>query len=335
MVHVRSPNKENIEKRIIVGYAYLYTEEIKNMEKMRFEQFTEEVVRKIREFLPDSFANASVELQSVVKNNDLKLTGLTIRSTGSNICPTIYLEQFYEEYQSGKDMSRILSQIADLRVRNEVNKLFDVTQITDFEQVKDAVAPRLMSKKWNENLLESRPHKLIADLAVTYHIMLKQDINGTASVPVTNDLMKTWGVDADTLHKLALRNMPKLIPSTFQSMSEVLSDMLGENVDAEDILAGVSSQDDVMFVLSNKKKMYGASALLDKKIMQKIIDKFESFYILPSSVHECLIVKATADMDVDTLTAMVHDVNTGQVEVEDRLSDHVYKYTVEEGLISA
>lgn len=305
------------------------------MEKMRFEQFTEEVVRKIREFLPESFANARVELQSVVKNNDLKLTGLTIRSMESNICPTIYLEQFYEEYKSGKDMGRILSNIADVRVRNEVKEAFDVTQIKDFEQVKDAIAPRLMSQKWNEDLLESRPHKIVADLAVTYHIMLKQDINGTASVPITNDLMKSWGVDADILHKLAVLNLPNLIPSTFQSMSEVLSDMLGENNDAEDILAGVSSQDDVMFVLSNEKKMYGASALLDKEMMQKIINKFESFYILPSSVHECLIVRASAEMDVNMLTAMVQDVNAGQVAVEDRLSNHVYRYTTEEGLVSA
>ncbi len=305
------------------------------MKKMKFEQFTEEVVRKIREFLPESFANASVELQSVVKNNDLKLTGLTIRSMESNICPTIYLEQFYDEYKNGTDMRRILTNIADVRVRNEVKDVFDVTQITVFENVKNEITPRLMSKKWNEDMLESRPHKLIADLAVTYHIMLKQDINGTASVPVTNALMDSWGVDTDTLHELALRNMPKLIPSTFQSMSEVLSDMLGENDDAEDILAGVSSQDDVMFVLSNEKKMYGAAALLDKVIMQKITDNFESFYILPSSVHECLIVRSSADMDVNMLTAMVRDVNIGQVAVEDRLSNHVYRYTAEEGLIYA
>ncbi len=304
------------------------------MKKMKFEKFTDEVVKKIKMFLPESFANASVELQSVVKNNDLKLTGLTIRSKGSNICPTIYLEQFYDEYKNGTDMRSILTNTAGVRVRNEVKEAFDVTQITDFEQVKDIIAPRLISKKWNEDLLDSRPHKLVADLAVTYHIMLKQDINGTASVPITNSLMESWGVDVDTLHEMAVFHLPKLVPSTFQSMSAVLSDMLGENDEAEDIFSGITSQDDVMFVLSNKKKMYGASALLDKKIMKKIVDKFGNFYILPSSVHECLIVKATADMDVDILTAMVQDVNTGQVEVEDRLSDHVYKYTAEDGLIS-
>jgi len=305
------------------------------MGKMRFEQFAEEVVNKIREFLPESFANASVELQSVVKNNDLKLTGLTIRSANSNISPTIYLEQFYDEYQSGKDMGRILSNIADVRIRNEVKEVFDVTQITDFEQVKEHIVPRLMNREWNEELLKVRPHKFVADLAVTYHIMLKQDINGTASVPVTNALMESWGVDTDALHELAIKNLPVLLPSTFQSMSSVLFGLMGDSEEAEDILAGISSQDEVMFILSNEQKMHGAAALLDESIMQKVMEKFGEFYILPSSIHECIIVKANADMDVSTLTSMVQDVNAGQVAPEERLSDHVYRYTANKGLISA
>ena len=305
------------------------------MEKMKFDQFTEEVVDKIREFLPESFANASVELQTVVKNNDLKLTGLTIRSADSNISPTIYLEQFYDEYQSGKDMGRILSNIADVRIRNEVKEVFDVTQITDFEHVKGAIVPRLMNQKWNVDLLKMRPHKFVADLAVTYHILLKQDITGTASVPVTNILMESWGVDTDILHELSIKNLPLLLPSSFQSMSSVLSGMLGDGEETEDILAGIPSQDEVMFILSNEKKMHGASALLDKKIMQTIIKKFGDFYILPSSIHECIIVKATTDIDANMLTAMVQDVNAGQVAVDERLSDHVYRYTAEDGLIFA
>ena len=306
--------------------------------KMRFEQFTEEVVNKIREFLPESFANASVELQTVTKNNDLKLTGLTIRCADNNICPTIYLEQFYDKYQSGEDMGKILSNIADVRVRNEVKNGFDVEQITDFERVKDMIVPRLIGKEWNKSLLEQRPHKIVADLAVTYHIMLKQDIDGTASAPITYALMQGWGVDVDTLHELALRNMPVLLPSTFQSMSSVLSEMIYKDMDDEDaerLLADMVPQDDLMFVLSNKQKVNGAAALLDKDIMQKIVEKFgEDFYILPSSIHECIIVSADADMDTSQLTAMIQEVNAGQVAPDERLSDHPYRYTLEDGLLS-
>lgn len=304
------------------------------MEKMRFEQFTKEVVEKIREYLPETFATASVELQTVRKNNDLKLTGLTIRSAESNISPTIYLESFFQKYQDGEDMSSVLENIADVRLRHEVGDVFDVEQITDFERVKGKIVPRLVGTKWNEELLKDRPHTDIADLSVTYHILLGQDGDGTASVAVTNSLMDSWNTDVEELHRLALRNMPVLLPSTFQSMSEVLGSLLGDAF-ADEGTDTISYVDDKMFVLSNKHKVNGAAALLDPEIMQNILNRFgENFYILPSSVHEVLIVKADSDMDPDTLTAMVQDVNECQVAPDERLSDHVYRYTADEGLCS-
>lgn len=292
--------------------------------KMKFEQFTEEIVNKIREFLPERFANASVKLRTVTKNNDSNLTGLEIRCEGNNICPIIYLEQFYNRYQLGEDIDEILSNIADVRISSDVENGFDIVeQIKDFEKVKDMIVPRLIGKEWNTSLLEQRPHKSIADFVVTYHIMLNQDvIDGTASVPITYDMMQEWGVDVDILHELALRNMSVLLPSTFQSMNSVLG---------IDILP----QDDFMFILSNKQRINGATALLDKDIMQKIVEKFgEDFYILPSSVHECIIVSADADMDISQLTMMIQEINAGQVAPKERLSDHPYRYTVKDGLFS-
>ncbi len=301
------------------------------MEKMSFDVFAKAVVEKIREYLPESFANASVELQTVVKNNDLKLTGLTIRSAESIISPTIYLEQFFERYQSGEDMNKVLETIADVRLRNEVKETFDVGQITDFDRVREKIVPRLIGKEWNRELLAIRPHKIIADLAVTYHIMMGRDFSGVASAPITNSLMDAWDMDVDTLHDLAIQNMPKLLPSTFQTMSSVLASMMGE--DAEELLSAIPPADEAMFILSNEQKINGAAALLDKEIMKTVIEKIgKKFFVLPSSIHECIIVPATADMDVSTLVSMVREVNQSQVAPDERLSDSVYVYTEDGGL---
>ena len=301
------------------------------MEKMSFNVFAKAVVDKIREYLPESFANASVDLQTVVKTNDLKLTGLTIRSAESNISPTIYLEQFFDKYQSGEDMSEVLETIADIRLRNEVKDTFDVGQITDFDRVRGKIVPRLIGKEWNKELLAIRPHKIIADLAVTYHIMMGRDFSGIASAPITNSLMEAWGADVDTLHDLAIRNMMELLPSRFMTMSSVLASMMGE--DAEELLSVMPPADEAMFILSNEQKVNGAAALLDKEIMKTVIERVgKEFFVLPSSIHECIIVPATADMDVSTLVSMVRDVNQSQVAPDERLSDSVYVYTEDEGL---
>ena len=296
-----------------------------------FEEFKNEVVGKIREFLPESFASAEVSLQVVRKNNDLQLTGLTIRSTESNICPTIYLEKFYDEYVEGADMSEILERIAEVRMDHEVSESFDVAQITDFEQIKGKLVPRLINAEMNSELLEARPHKLVADLAVTYCALLDQSFDGTASVAVTNELMKMWNTSVEELHEIAVANLSELLPSTFKGMTEVMSEMMGMSTEDMEMM-GMSTDEEQMYVLSNTMNINGASALLDAKMMEEIIEKVGDFFILPSSIHETLVVPVKSGMDVESLEAMVRDVNSTQLQPDEILSNRVYSYSLEEGL---
>ncbi len=301
------------------------------MEKMKFEQFADAVVEKIREYLPETFANASITLNTIVKNNDTHLTGLTIRGVEQNISPTIYLEQFFERYQDGEDMNDVLERIADVRIRHELSERFDTEQITEFDRVKDKIVPKLINKDWNEELLKDRVHLVIGDLAVTYHILLSQDFSGNASVAITNQIMNMWDTDADALHNLAIENMKKLTPSVFDPMSKVLASML----DAEAAEFFSAPVDEMMWVLSNTGKFNGATALLDKEIMQSVIDSVgEDFFILPSSIHEVLIVVNSGHMDSSELTDMICSINVEQVAQDDRLGSHPYRYSMEEGLIS-
>ena len=301
------------------------------MNRIKFEEFTNVVVEKIKEYLPESFANASVELQTVIKNNNLKLTGLMIRAEDSNIAPTIYLESFFEKYKSGEDIKDVLEDIADIRVNNELKEKFDVDLINDFDKAGKRIVPHLIGNEWNKELLKLRPHKFIEDLAITYHILLDNVSNGTASIAVTNELMENWGVDVDELHSTAISNMKRLVPSTFQSMTSILGEMMG--ADSDELVTSIVPEDEVMFVLSNKNKMFGSAALLDEETMEIVIKKLgKSFYIIMSSVHECIIVVATEDMDVAILKEMVRDVNASTVSLEERLSNNVYIYTKKEGL---
>ena len=92
---------------------------------MSFDEFTQEIVANIKDHLPVSFSNAEIQLSEVTKNNDVTLTGITIRDLDSNISPTIYLNQYYKKYMDGADMEYILSEIADVRVKHEVKESID------------------------------------------------------------------------------------------------------------------------------------------------------------------------------------------------------------------
>lgn len=303
--------------------------------KYSFQQFTEAVVEKIREYLPETFANASVELSTVKKNNGLTLTGLTVRTVSQNISPTIYLEQFFERYQDGEDISEVLERIAELRVSHEVEERFDTEDILDFERVRDRIVPKLINYDWNRSILEERVHKVIAadTLAVTYQILLQQDFGGNATVAITNQIFEKWPIDIEALHTLAIENMRGLTPSTFEPMSKVLAAMMDE--ETAELFAREAPEEEILWVISNKSRINGASAVLDSEFMKKVGETFagSDYYLLCSSVHEWIAVKADTEMDTAMLRDMIVSVNTEQVSLDERLGENPFIYKANEGLL--
>ena len=290
---------------------------------MRFDEFVD-VVKEIRDYLPKTFAEAGVELKTVTKNNGVELTGLIIRREASNICPTIYLDPYYEAYKAGEEMDKILREIADTRMRTDIKEPFDADQFMQFERVKELIVPRLVNKEQNSEQLTERPYSVLADLAVTYHIML---FNGNASTPVTNNFMKEWGIKTEELHETAIRNMLRLFPSTFRGMSVVVNELHPGYMDV------LAPEDEALFVLSNSGKMFGAAAILDNKFLRGIAERMgKELYVLPSSIHELLVVTPNVEKNLDELKEMVTSTNASTLDPEERLSDHVYRYNIETGL---
>lgn len=303
------------------------------MNKMQFNEFKNEIVAKIREYLPETFKDAEVSLQVVQKNN-LELTGIVIRSIASNISPTIYLDSFYSQYESGEGMSEILQKIAEVRVNHEFEDNFDVECITNWDRCRERIIPRIVCLEDNKAFLAEKVYTTIADLAVTYCILLEESYSdGVMTVSVTKQLMNNWGLMVEELHEAAINNMPSLVPSTFRSMAEVMRDMLAMSDEEYEMLP--MSSDEQMFVLTNELKLNGAAAILDTDLMLAIFEKIGEFYILPSSIHEVLIVPMSSNMQADDLRAMVKEVNDTQVSPEDRLTYSIYSYNPVDGFCIA
>ena len=202
----------------------------------------------------------------------------------------------------------------------------------NWDRVKNRIVPKLINMNWNEHLLKERPYKPVSsDLSCIYQILLSQEFDGNASIPNTLKLMETWETDVNTLHELALSNMKRLTPPTFEPMTTVLRSMMGS--DADDLLADFDTADEKMFVLSNKSRINGAAAVLDNEFMNDIASKVGDFYILSSSIHELIVVKNDNNMNPDDLNSMIREVNETQVSVDERLSDHAYIWSADEGLI--
>ena len=124
---------------------------------MDFKEFTNQVAEDIKQYLTEKYQDASIKLEEVTKNNDTVLTGLVIRNEDSNIAPNIYLENFFEQYQNGRNFDDILQNIADIRERYDMGQNFDIDKITDYNRVKDHIICKVINAEMNtEYLMDSK-----------------------------------------------------------------------------------------------------------------------------------------------------------------------------------
>lgn len=300
---------------------------------MNYGEFMKYIIDNVKSYLPGEYQDSSVQIQTVVKNNNQRFDGLLIKRPDSNICPTIYLNKYFSEYdEGGRSIKDILNEIANIRTNAELNGFFNIDSFKDWNSVKDHIGVRLVSAEQNEEYIADKPHMMVTDdLVAIYHVELRDFEAGMASVPITNSLLEDYnGIDVETLHQVALDNMESLNPATFKGMSEVMAELIGEGAE----LFMPPSGKEQMYVLSNKHGLFGAAVLLNNKVMDDVISKIGSdFYILPSSVHEVLIVPKVNGVDSEMLTQMVKEVNLSAVSSEEQLSNHVFTYDAKERTI--
>ena len=131
--------------------------------------------------------------------------------------------------------------------------------------------------------------------------------------------------------------LPKYALESLKKTEEELFKMAEKNVfDSTDtvfdtlghMLYGFSGPYDIMYVLTNTDSTLGASKIMDSNQLNRIADIFEDdLLILPSSIHECMIVPAgSEDGDVEWLRKTLEDVNKKVVKPKDYLADTVYYY---------
>ena len=262
----------------------------------------------------------SVAVHTVVKNNGRERVGVTISEDGHNLSPTIYLEEFYEQYEDGDDVRDVATRILTIYQEVKIEKKWDVEFLKSYETVKDKLAYKLIHAKQNELLLKELPHRMYLDLAKVCYILVDVDAVGTATILVTNEMLKLWGVDKETVLKDAEENAEEMLSATFQSMSEMIRNMYQGLELPEEC-------ENMLYVLTNENNHFGAACMLYEGMLKQIGETLgENFYIIPCSIHEVLIVPESVEMEWTKLEEMIQEVNELAVEPEEVLSNVPYYY---------
>lgn len=292
-------------------------------------EFARQVRDNIKSYLPPEYREADVTLEEVTKGNDLTLTGLVVRNEGEAIVPTIYLEPYAGEYEQGRPMDEIMREIARTRTQHGLKLPFEVSEMKDYDRVKPLLAIRLFDPEINQQYMKGKPFTPCGDLAAHYRIQLMEGSRGTASAVITDGMLETWGITKEQLHQDAAAAESARNPVRFYSMEDVMNEFMAP-VRAENLFdreGPLELGPMPMYVLTNANKVNGSGVLAHEGVLEKIGDLMgQDYFVLPSSVHEVLIVPGNGEMQAKELESIVREINATQVAPDEVLSDKVQYY---------
>lgn len=296
---------------------------------MNFQQFSDELVTQLTPMFPDG---TQIHTQQIPKNNGVFLDALIIREPGTNISPTIYLEDYYALFLEGTALDEICHIICDVFLEVRLNHPVDPHFFTDFEQAKQHLIYQLVNYDKNAERLIEIPHIRYLDLAVIFCCMLRLENGETATILIKNEHLDLWKTDADTIKKQAFDNTPRLLPAYIQPITDAIRDLIESN-EALNRLLPILEVDTMppLYVLTNETQIGGAACMLYPSLLAEFSDSIgKDLYILPSSIHEVLLLPTDTRCADDDLRALVQSVNHEQLPLTQQLSDTVYYYSREE-----
>lgn len=243
-----------------------------------------------------------VSINEVQKGNVI-LTGITIGN--GTIRPTLYTrnyEDLYDKYGYEAVATKMLEDAKNAEL--DVNPI-ELASYTSWEYAKEHLKLCIAPNRTNNDVV-TYPY---LDLELYIRVIVKNVNNGTASYKVQNYMLEEWNVTTEQLLHAALDCTKPTY--TVQSMSKVLF--------------GFEMEDDPMLIIRTEDEMHGASAIYCKDILKQISNKYDSdLVVIPSNIHEILVIPMAMQMELDDISRMVHEINETEVSPEEVLSDHAY-----------
>lgn len=288
---------------------------------MRYQEFLQTIEKEIRKQLEPGY---ELFIQPFPKNNGITYDGLVIFHPKLNISPTIYLNPYYHWYLDGVPMEDIYSNIMETYRTRLPKKDFDTSFFTEYDNAKSAIIMKLINYEHNLELLEKVPHFKYLDFAVVFQCLVSQQTDGFATILIQNHHLDFWSITADQLYQDALSNTPQLLPYQLDNIETIVKECM--------VLApsDIPFEECPMYILTNHVKLNGATTILYDGLLHQLSQELDSdFILLPSSIHEVLLVPVDSPERIAFFSQMVEQVNETQLSDDELLSDHAYYYSRE------
>ena len=189
-------------------------------------------------------------------------------------------------------------------------------------------------------MLQETPHIRFLDLAIIFYIPLSITRDRIDRIIIKKTIMEGWGItNPNEWYKAAHKNTCRILRGRIDTIDNVIKEM-GQVTDGTGLMNFGETEDidaapdgnNPLFVATNSHTLYGAAVILYDRLLKSFADLIgDDLIILPSSVHECMIVPASDTVDLgafretDFLRKIVADFNR-EMHAEEVLSDNIYRY---------
>ena len=291
---------------------------------MTYQEFEKKVIAKLKER-----TGMEIEQCNYPKINGFKQGIILSNGKKTNgAFPVIYLNLFFEEFQSGeKDIDEIVQDIIEnYETWKFQGNNIEIKDFMEFENCKNYIFPRLINRERNEEFLKNAVSTSFYDLELVYYVEYVDEYEVGYAMLISKNHLEIWNVSENTIIECAKQNIEGK-PIYIETLSSLLKPL--------NIIGKENTRRNEIYVVTNKGCSYGAYEVLRKNVQEKLRDILKgNFYIIPSSVHEMLIVSEKYGMPKEVLRGMVKTVNRTSVSLEEVLSDNIYFYDFSKEKIS-
>lgn len=291
---------------------------------MDYQKFKMELIEQVQKEISSS---VKVTYEKIPKNNGIYLEGMIFTRAGDNASPVIYVDEYYQFWKKGVSMEQLVEKILwsygnygpKLRITDEFFR--------DYEKLKYHIFYKLINYEMNRELLRKMPHRRVLDLAMVFYYSMEEG-EAAGTVLIKNSHLRMWKITIDELENNARKYTCLALPAEFLTMA-MLTGMKEDEMEEPE-----GEERCPMYILTNKQRRLGAGTFLYPGILEQA-QKFlgENFYILPSSVHECIFVPENEFYGQAELSRMMAEINENHVESQEVLSDQAYYFCGKDGRI--
>ena len=293
---------------------------------MEFEAFKNTIMDLVSKEVEDRGLEGISMKLTTVESPDGMTDRLMVSVDDSKMSMAFRLKEIYQSVEDGEDIDHAVYKMVNT-IEDNISFVKEKEQdvksfISDYEKVKDNTYLRLIPG--DSPILKSTPHRMIEDMALVVNVHLDSfsDEHGKSCVVVTKPLMEMYGIDEAQLFADAEKNSLANEPIVFKPLLDMVKDLISKDEipNPEDV--GI-----VTYIATNTSGFQGAAVAGYPDFCEKAAEAIGgSFYMLPSSVHEFILIKDDGTPKAKDLNRMIKNVNETVLEPRDVLAAQCYHY---------